>query len=55
MNSYDTIRHLADSWGLVAMGVLFLIFVGWTFRRGADADHERAAMAIFDKEDGGDD
>ncbi len=54
MSSYDTWRHFADSWGLVAMGVLFIAFVGWTFRRGADADHARAAMAIFDNEDGGD-
>lgn len=33
--SYDTMRHLADSWGLV---YLFLIFVGvilFTFRPGS--------------------
>jgi cytochrome c oxidase cbb3-type subunit IV len=24
-STYDTLRHLADSWGLVAMGLVFLV------------------------------
>jgi len=50
---YDTLRHFADSWGLVFMGVLFLAFVGWTFRKGADARHRDAAHMIFEDRDHG--
>jgi cytochrome c oxidase cbb3-type subunit IV len=49
--SYDQLRHLADSYGLIAMGVLFTALVGWTFRKGADAAHHRASQIIFDEED----
>jgi cytochrome c oxidase cbb3-type subunit 4 len=49
--SYDTLRHLADSWGLVFMGATFLILVGWTFRPTARDDHKRAATMIFDQDD----
>ncbi|OYU15054.1 MAG: CcoQ/FixQ family Cbb3-type cytochrome c oxidase assembly chaperone [Alphaproteobacteria bacterium PA4] len=48
--SYDELRHLADSWGLVMMGVLFVIFIGWTFRPGAPARMQEAATMIFDDE-----
>lgn len=48
MSLYDTLRHFADSWGLVFMGVLFLIFIGWTFRKGASARHRDAAHMIFE-------
>lgn len=51
--SYDALRHFADSWALVAMGVLYASFVGWTFRKGAAAHHDTAAGLIFrDDEDG---
>src|SRR5690606_33493933 len=49
--SYETLRHLADSWGLVFMGVTFLVLVGWTFRPKARDDHKRAANMIFDQDD----
>jgi cytochrome c oxidase cbb3-type subunit IV len=50
--SYDALRHFADSWGLVMMTVLFLVFVGWTFRKGASRHHDTAANMIFkDEED----
>lgn len=49
--SYEALRHFADSWALVAMGALFLLFTGWTFRRGAKAHHDRAAGMIFRDED----
>ncbi len=45
--SYDALRHLADSWGLVMMVVLFTIFIGWTFRKGAATHHDSAASMIF--------
>ena len=48
--SYETLRHFADSYGLIFLGLLFVTMVGWTFRRGAGRDHERAAMMIFDEE-----
>lgn len=51
--SYDTIRHLADSWGLVFMGLLFVSFVGWTFRNGASQRHQDAANMIFRDDDNG--
>lgn len=49
--SYDALRHFADSWALVAMGVLFLTLVGWTFRKGAGSHHDRAAHMIFGDDD----
>ena len=51
MSTYDTLRHFADSWGLVMMGVIFVILVGWTFLRGVADDHKRAALSIFEQED----
>ena len=51
--SYDALRHFADSWGLVGMAVLFLILVGWTFRKGSRARHHDAAHMIFKDEDNG--
>ena len=48
MSQYDTLRHFADSWGLVFMSVLFVTFVGWTFRKGASARHRDAAHMIFE-------
>lgn len=44
---YETLRQFADSWGLVLMAVLFLAFVGWTFRRGASRHYDHAATMIF--------
>jgi len=49
--TYDSFRAFADSWGLVMMGVLFMGFVGWTFRPRAHVDHETAATSIFRDED----
>jgi cytochrome c oxidase cbb3-type subunit IV len=51
--SYDQIRHLADSWGLVFMAVLFLIFTGWTFRKGSRQRNHDAANSIFREDDNG--
>ncbi|MGE0776245.1 MAG: cbb3-type cytochrome c oxidase subunit 3, partial [Sphingomonadaceae bacterium] len=41
--TYETLRHAADSWGLVFMSVVFLTLVGWTFRPGSRTNHHRAA------------
>ena len=50
--SYDALRHFADSWGLLFMGVTFLVLIGWTLRRGARQGHERAARSIMEDDDG---
>ncbi|OSZ67030.1 CcoQ/FixQ family Cbb3-type cytochrome c oxidase assembly chaperone [Sphingomonas sp. IBVSS1] len=47
MSDYESLRHFADSWGLLAMTLLFLGFVGWTFRPGARRRHDEAAAMIF--------
>ena len=47
--SYDTLRHLADSYGLLFMAGTFLTLIGWTFRRGSRAAHERARLMIFEE------
>jgi cytochrome c oxidase cbb3-type subunit 4 len=49
--SYDELRHLADSWGLVMMGITFLVLVGWTFRKGSRARMDDAAHSIFQDDD----
>ena len=48
--SYDALRHFADSYGLLFMGFVFLVLIGWTFRRGAKHDHQRAAAMIFEED-----
>jgi cytochrome c oxidase cbb3-type subunit IV len=51
--TYNELRHFADSWGLVMMGVLYLSFVGWTFRKGASKHNEDAANMVFKDDDHG--
>lgn len=33
--TYDSLRHFADSWGLVILVVIFLIVVAFVFRPGS--------------------
>lgn len=47
MSDYELLRHFADSWGLLAMTLLFLGLVGWTFRPGARRRLDDAATMIF--------
>ncbi len=49
-STYDFLRHLADSWGLVAMMVVFLTLTLWPFRPGAGKRNEEAANVIFKDE-----
>jgi len=51
--SYDALRHLADSWGLVAMGVAYLVLVGWAFLPRNRARNRDAANMIFKDADHG--
>lgn len=53
MSTYDVLRHFADSWGLLAMVVMWVVFVGWAFRRGAQKHNEAAANMIFKEDDNG--
>jgi len=32
--SYETMRHFADSWGLLFLFAVFLVAVGWALRPG---------------------
>jgi cytochrome c oxidase cbb3-type subunit 4 len=52
-STYDLLRHLADSWGLLVMSLVFAGLCLWPFRPGAGAMSRDAALSIF--EDDGDD
>lgn len=49
--SYDTLRHFADSWGLLGMTLAFAAVVIWAFRPGARAVHRDTATIPFRHED----
>jgi cytochrome c oxidase cbb3-type subunit 4 len=49
--SYNDLRHLADSYGLAAMLLVYLVLVGWAFRPGSRPKNDTAANMIF-AEDG---
>jgi cytochrome c oxidase cbb3-type subunit 4 len=48
---YDTLRNLADSWGLLVMAASFLLLAAWPFRPGAQEANRAAANLIFDEDD----
>jgi len=50
-STYDMLRHFADSWGLLAMVLTFLVLVLWPFRPSARSANEAAKTMIF-KDDG---
>ena len=52
-STYDTLRHLADSWGLLAMFLSFVALCLWPFRPGARKHHHDAANMIFKDENDG--
>ena len=49
-STYEALRHIADSWGLLAMVIAFVILVAWPFRPGA-RDHNRDAANVIFKDD----
>ena len=51
---YDTLRHFADSWGLLYMMGIFLTVVFMTIRPGAKAHARTAAMIPLNDEEGSD-
>lgn len=50
-STYETLRHFADSWGLLAMALTFLALAAWPFRPGARSANQAAKTMIF-KDDG---
>lgn len=52
-DAYNFLRHLADSWGLLAMMGVFLVLVLWPFRPGARQHNRDAANMIFKDENDG--
>ena len=52
-STYEFLRHLADSWVLLAMALVFLVLAAWPFRPGAGSRNHEAATLIFkDDSDG---
>jgi cytochrome c oxidase cbb3-type subunit IV len=55
-STYETLRHLADSWGLAAMVLIYLALALWPFRPGLKDRNDAAANMIFAEDShGGDD
>ncbi len=53
MSFYETLRHLADSYGLVVIFALYLVLCGWSFLPRSKAGVEEAKHSIFkDDHDG---
>ena len=52
-STYDALRHLADSWGLLAMTLVFIGLSAWPFRPGARRRNDDAAQMIFKDENDG--
>jgi cytochrome c oxidase cbb3-type subunit 4 len=52
-STYETLRHLADSWGLLAMLLVFVTLALWPFRPGAVPLNRDAAGVIFKDDDDG--
>ena len=50
---YHFMRELADSWGLLAMVLLWLSFALWALRPSAKRHHQDAANMIFKDENDG--
>ncbi|WP_298195683.1 cbb3-type cytochrome c oxidase subunit 3 [Novosphingobium sp.] len=49
--TYELLRHLADSWGLLVMTLIFLGLCAWPFRPGARSANETAARMILADDD----
>jgi cytochrome c oxidase cbb3-type subunit 4 len=51
METYTFLRHMADSWFLLAMTLGFIGLCVWAFRPGSRNKHEEAANSIFRNDD----
>ena len=47
MDTYSTLREIADSWVLLALTIFFLGTIVWAFRPGSRATHEDAGAIPF--------
>lgn len=52
-STYELLRGLADSWGLAAMTVVFVVLCLWPFRPGARDEADKAANSIFEDDNDG--
>jgi cytochrome c oxidase cbb3-type subunit 4 len=52
-STYEALRHFADSWGLMAMFVIFAVLCLWPFRPGTRKRSDEAANSIFKDENDG--
>jgi cytochrome c oxidase cbb3-type subunit 4 len=52
-STYETLRHFADSWGLLFMVLSFVALVAWPFRPGARDRNAAAKTMIFRDDDHG--
>ncbi len=48
---YNTMRHLADSWGLLYLVVIFLGVVYFTFRPGSKEQADKNAQIPLNEDD----
>jgi cytochrome c oxidase cbb3-type subunit 4 len=44
---YESLRHFADSWGLLALALVFLAILIWVFRPGSKRTYEKQADIPF--------
>ncbi|MGQ7791556.1 CcoQ/FixQ family Cbb3-type cytochrome c oxidase assembly chaperone [Faunimonas sp. B44] len=51
MTLYDSLRHFADSWGLLFLLLVFLGVVLWVFRPGARKKYRDQANIPFKHDD----
>ena len=51
METYSFLRHMADSWLLLAMTLGFLGLCVWAFRPSSRNAHQEAATSIFRNDD----
>ena len=49
--TYDALRHFADSYGLAAMVVCFALLAAWPFRPGAKSTNDAVARMNFEDDD----
>ena len=47
MNVYETLRHFADSWGLLALSLVFVAILVWAFRPGSKRTYRNQADIPF--------
>ncbi len=46
--TYETLRHFADSWGLLLLVILFALMLVFVFRRGSSKAYREAARIPLD-------